>query len=67
MTAINKVTGLLVFVLIASLYPASADFQRLSYNNPDLVVDLGVGLWVWPIPIDYDGDGDLDLLASCPD
>ncbi len=41
--------------------------QQLPYNNPGLVVDLGVGLWAWPLPIDYDGDGDMDLLVSCPD
>ena len=39
----------------------------LPYNNPGLVVDLGVGLWAWPIPCDADGDGDFDLLVSCPD
>ena len=41
--------------------------QKLEYNNPGLVVDLGVGLWAWPLPTDYDGDGDNDLLVSCPD
>lgn len=41
--------------------------QLLPYNNPDLIVDLGVGLWAWPLPMDYDGDGDLDLVVSCPD
>jgi hypothetical protein len=41
--------------------------QRLQYNRPGLVVDLGVGLWAWPLPIDYDGDGDLDLVVSCAD
>lgn len=41
--------------------------QPLSYNNPGLVVDLGVGLWAFPLPFDYDGDGDMDLLVSCPD
>lgn len=41
--------------------------ERVSYNNPGLVVDLGVGLWAWPLPMDYDGDGDLDLVVSCPD
>ncbi len=46
---------------------ASEDFQKLPYNNPGLVVDLGVGLWAWPIPMDYDGDGDNDLLVSCRD
>lgn len=43
------------------------DFVALEYNNPDLVVDLGVGLWAWPLPMDYDEDGDLDLVVSCPD
>jgi hypothetical protein len=41
--------------------------ERLPYNNPGLVVDLGVGLWAWPVPCDADGDGDNDLIVSCPD
>lgn len=41
--------------------------ERLPYNNPELVVDLGVGLWAWPLPMDWDTDGDLDLVVSCPD
>ena len=41
--------------------------QRVPYNNPGLVVDLGVGLWAWPMPMDYDSDGDLDLIVVCPD
>ena len=45
----------------------AADLQPLSHNDPDLVVDLGVGLWAYPMPIDYDGDGDLDLMVACPD
>ncbi|RKN80817.1 FG-GAP-like repeat-containing protein [Ulvibacterium marinum] len=45
----------------------SPKFERLPYNNPDLVVDLGVGLWASPLPMDYDEDGDLDLLVSCND
>jgi len=40
---------------------------RLPYNNPDLVVDLGVGLWANPFPMDWDGDGDNDLLAASAD
>ncbi|MEJ7591140.1 MAG: hypothetical protein WKF77_06290 [Planctomycetaceae bacterium] len=40
---------------------------RLKYNNPGLVVDLGVGLWAWPMPMDQDNDGDIDLLVACPD
>lgn len=46
--------------------PDSA-LQPLRYNNPGLIVDLGVGLWAYPMPLDYDGDGDLDLLVACPD
>ena len=43
------------------------NLKALSYNQPQLHVDLGVGLWAWPLPMDYDDDGDLDLLVSCPD
>ncbi len=46
---------------------AAQGLERLRYNNPDLVVDLGVGLWAWPIPCDADNDGDFDLIVSCPD
>jgi hypothetical protein len=41
--------------------------ERLKYNHPGLVVDLGVGLWAWPLPMDFDNDGDLDLVVNCPD
>ncbi|MEZ5325144.1 MAG: exo-alpha-sialidase [Verrucomicrobiales bacterium] len=41
--------------------------QPLKFNEPGLVVDLGVGLWAWPLPMDYDDDGDYDLIVSCPD
>jgi hypothetical protein len=46
---------------------AAEGLQQLKYNNPGLVVDLGVGLWAWPVPCDADGDGDFDLIVSCPD
>ncbi len=46
---------------------SSPKFERLKYNNPGLVVDLGVGLWGNPLPVDYDNDGDFDLLVSCKD
>ena len=45
----------------------SRGLERLKYNHPGLVVDLGVGLWAWPLPMDFDGDGDLDLVVSCAD
>jgi hypothetical protein len=44
-----------------------AALERVKYNNPGLVVDLGVGLWAWPLPMDYDGDGDYDMVVCCPD
>ena len=46
---------------------ARAGLERVKYNHPGLVVDLGVGLWAWPLPMDFDGDGDLDLVVYCPD
>jgi hypothetical protein len=52
--------------LFVFLLPAG-DLEKLHYNDPSLVVDLGVGLWAWPIPADADGDGDYDLYVSCPD
>ncbi|MDA1165494.1 MAG: VCBS repeat-containing protein [Planctomycetota bacterium] len=56
-----------VVVVPLSFTNAADELQPLKYNNPGLVVDLGVGLWAWPLPMDYDGDGDLDLVVSCPD
>ncbi|MBB5036712.1 FG-GAP repeat domain-containing protein [Prosthecobacter dejongeii] len=46
---------------------ANDTLTPLKYNNPGLVVDLGVGLWAWPMPMDFDRDGDLDLVVNCPD
>ena len=56
-------------LLLASLLLPLAvhALDRLPYNNPGLIVDLGVGLWAWPLPMDFDGDGDLDLIVNCPD
>jgi len=50
--------------LLAPAVLLAGDLERIRYNHPGLVVDLGVGLWAWPLPMDYDGDGDLDLLVS---
>jgi hypothetical protein len=50
-----------------STFAAESTLTPLKYNNPGLVVDLGVGLWAWPLPMDFDGDGDLDLVVNCPD
>ena len=42
-------------------------FERVLYNHPGLVADLGVGLWAQPLPMDFDGDGDTDLLVATAD
>ncbi|MFH1920599.1 MAG: VCBS repeat-containing protein [Planctomycetota bacterium] len=64
--------GLALALALAAARLARAEItdgrlERLTYNNPGLAVDLGVGLWAWPLPMDYDGDGDLDLVVSCHD
>lgn len=45
----------------------SPETIRLKYNNPGLIVDLGVGLWANPIPVDWNGDGVRDLLIGAED
>lgn len=65
-----NIRKLLLLTILMTTQPGFADdwkLQPLKYNNPGLVVDLGVGLWAWPMPVDYDKDGDLDLLVACPD
>ncbi len=57
----------LLFACLCSNAFAADGLTPLKYNNPGLVVDLGVGLWAWPLPMDFDGDGDLDLVVNCPD
>ncbi len=55
-------------ILLAAAFAAAAGtLERLKFNHPGLVVDLGVGLWAWPVPCDADEDGDFDLMVSCPD
>lgn len=58
---------LLILGIVGNLFGQTRDYLRVKYNNPDLIVDLGVGLWGAPIPMDYDNDGLMDLLMSCPD
>ncbi|PIX48638.1 MAG: hypothetical protein COY42_29460 [Armatimonadetes bacterium CG_4_10_14_0_8_um_filter_66_14] len=54
-------------VVASSASSSAAGFEPLKYNNPGLVVDLGVGLWAQPLPMDYDGDGDNDLVVVTSD
>jgi len=67
----NQWTLVLLSVLCIGLGMADAEeasaFQQLTYNDPGLVVDLGVGLWAQPLPMDYDGDGDNDLVVATAD
>ena len=62
-----------ISLIVISLLVSAGDLfaadglQRIKYNNPGLIVDLGVGLWAWPVPYDVDGDGDHDLIVVCPD
>jgi hypothetical protein len=41
--------------------------STLTYQNPSMTVDLGVGLWAWPFPMDWNGDGLMDLVVACTD
>lgn len=58
--------GVATAMAMAEDAPPSA-LQKVKYNHPGLVVDLGVGLWAQPLPVDYDGDGDNDLLMATAD
>ena len=66
-TGVTMKFKIILMLLLTTTLSFSTDLPRMKYNNPGLVVDLGVGLWAWPIPMDYDNDGDNDLLVSCPD
>jgi hypothetical protein len=67
--AMNSLRLVLLLLLLPGVSGAFAaeGLQRIKYNHPGLVVDLGVGLWAWPVPWDVDGDGDHDLIVVCPD
>ena len=62
-----QIVSLAVLAVSLLMVANARSLERIQYNNPGLVVDLGVGLWAWPLPMDWDGDGDLDLVVSCPD
>lgn len=63
----NTVYLLIIFLVSAVSTVFGAALERVKYNNPGLIVDLGVGLWAWSLPMDYDSDGDYDIVVSCPD
>ncbi|MHC4434426.1 MAG: FG-GAP repeat domain-containing protein [Planctomycetota bacterium] len=62
-----KIFLLTVYLGLVACGDSQAALERIKYNNPGLVVDLGVGLWAWPLPMDYDNDGDYDMVVCCPD
>jgi hypothetical protein len=62
-----RALGVLLLALPATAEDALPHSERLRYNHPGLVTDLGVGLWASPFPMDFDGDGDPDLLVACAD
>lgn len=67
-STISEISTSFLILLLVGFTPINAgDFELVKYNNPGLVVDLGVGLWAWPLPMDYDNDGDYDMVVSCPD
>ena len=64
----NKHSVLIALLLLnVNIKAQTIQDIRIKYNNPGLIVDLGVGLWGTPLPVDYDKDGLIDLLMSCPD
>lgn len=67
MKHLSLLLATLTTVTALHLFGADEGLDRVKFNHPGLVVDLGVGLWSWPIPCDVDGDGDYDLVVSCPD
>lgn len=60
-------TLLFLAAIATPAFSAEPGLERMKYNHPGLVVDLGVGLWSSPIPCDADGDGDFDLVVVCHD
>ena len=63
----NSLHLVLCFLISFSWNLAGSDLQRLKYNHPGLMVDLGVGLWAWPLPMDFNDNGLTDLLVVCTD
>ncbi len=69
----HHIAILLLCLLFASLPSTGATdaakapeskLERMKYNNPGLVVDLGAGLWAWPLPMDVNGDGWMDMVIN---
>ncbi len=61
------IVSLSICLLTSGSSVYSQQLERLSYNNPGLLVDLKVGLGGWPLPMDYNEDGLTDLVVVCCD
>ncbi len=56
-----------IILFFSTLLSYGQQLEQLPYNNPELLVDLGVGLWAWPLPMDYNDNGLTDLIVVCTD
>ena len=63
----HRLISIACVYLCAMPFLGANDLQRLKYNHPGLLVDLGVGLWAWPLPMDYNENGLTDLIVVCTD
>jgi len=64
---VSKLIVTLILIVSPVIAVLSQNLERLAYNNPELIVDLGVGLWAWPLPMDYNDNGLTDLVVICTD
>ena len=59
-------SGIGCVLAVSSLAAPTAEkmkgFVRMKFNNPGLVVDMGIGIWGRAEPYDYDGDGKRDII-----
>ena len=59
-------SGIGCVLAVSSLAAPTAEkmkgFVRMKFNNPGLVVDMGIGIWGRAEPYDYDGDGRRDII-----
>lgn len=60
----KRIFCFLILLFIFMNIVEAAELQRLKYNHPGLVVDLGAGLWAWPLPVDMNGDGLIDMVID---
>ena len=67
MIQIRFILSVAVSMIASGSITNSQHLEQLSYNHPDLLVDLGVGLTSYPLLMDFNGNGLTDLVVVCPD